>query len=250
MKSIRLILVLVISVILFSSNVKAQQKVGVIVMMEDSLITHLHIGWTIIENIKAEYPLPFDIEEYCYKSVESVFKNNNKMEFIHLDKKLYKDYLNVGKNLSRKEKKNYKKSWLEGIKSENNIDALLVIVNTDVKIIYGMNGNSINVGKICICTGISKVSSINLKMVAYAFIDGKPKKIKSENITLTSNEYPRNISKKKPYSPEQLLNLEEPLKKLIQLQITEFKAHPNYKNMLALLRHQAALEKYNKMNPK
>lgn len=251
MKSIRLILVLIISVILFSSNIKAQQKVGVIIMVEDSLITHLHIGWTIIELNKTEYELPFNLEDnFFYMVVDSVFKSNSKTEFIHLDKKLYKDYSNSVKNLRGKKLKKHRKSWINEVKTAYDIDAIIVITNANIKIVYGMNGNSVDVGKICFNTGTSDGSNLYIKMMAYIFMDGKPKKIKSSRINSFSKDYPRKISKKETYTPEQFLTLEKPLKELIQLQIAEFKTHPNYKNMLALLRHQAALEKYNKMNPK
>lgn len=242
----RLIVLFLSFFLLLAPRVQSQVKLGVIVIVDDSLITHSHIGWTIFENYKNDYTLPFDLEDYCIKVVDTIYSNNNAgMEIVWLEKRVFQEYLHKKEILRGKDFKKYRVKWYADLVAGNNLDAMMVITTTDLNLVYGMNATRIETENICVSTGTNKkLSGLNIRLKSYIFWQPKPKRYKVGSFNVISEDFPME-SKDVAFTNEQLLEFEEPLKKLLRDQLVYIKKSEDYNAMLIELRRQAALRKYN-----
>ncbi|NOR87048.1 MAG: hypothetical protein GQ527_05515 [Bacteroidales bacterium] len=246
MKSTRLILILILSILLSSLNLKAQYKIGLIVVIDDSLMTHSNVGWTIITIFKNEYQLPFQLERYCYRMVDSIFSDSRKdMNLVHLEKNNWYEYQTKKESLSRKEFKIFREKWFNSILTKDSVEGLLVIENIDPHLVYGMNGEKIKTEKIAISTGkSSKKTGVYIKMQANLFWKSKPKKVKALSYGLIVEKLPM-VGKEEKFSELQLMEFQKPLQETIKKQLLDISTNPDFREMTAILHRNAIIRKYN-----
>lgn len=246
-----LFLIFLIFFLLFTPTVKSQGRLGTIVMIDDSLMSHLHLERYVLVNPNIQYSLPFELEDYGSRMVDSLFVlNKQKVELVPLNRELFIEYLSKKGKYTGNGFNKIRKKWFEQIVEENDLDALIVITNTDLNIKYGMEATHIETEKICVTTcfnGKRPVLQIRMKMNVFLKSNPKKYKAKSWGDELTGFE---KISEIEVFSEEQLKRFEIPLQEMIMAQLIEIKTSKDYKDMLSELRRKEALRKYYENNKK
>jgi len=244
--------VLIIIIIIFGTlQLKSQSKIGIIVMFEDSLITHVHTGLTIITYFKNDTTLPFGLEQNCRRIVDSVFfDKKNEFELIWLEREVSAKYNNMKRSLNGRDFKTYQKSFFEELKRTNNIEAFLAITNMDLNLMSGAYANNIETQKICISSGVNKTKAIiYIRIKSNLIWNNKIYTLKGKSYNIFIDDFPK-ISKNDEDIIAKLVPLENDFSDLIQLQIEELKDWNVFDKMQSYLRHMAALKKYKELHPK
>lgn len=231
-----------------SINLSSQIRLGVLVHVEDSLMTHLDSGFAQVSNTLIDYPVPFDLEAIVESITDSIFDNDQlQIDVVKIEKQKWVEYVDAKKNfIYSKDLKKFRQSWYVDIKDKNQLDALVVIYNSELNLTLGMSATSVETKKMCFSTfGNETKSRVHLKLKGLVFIDSKIKKFKSINIP-TSFLHEELIIQPVPqqYSEENLMDLQMPFSQLIELQIEEMKKTSAYRDMEKEFRRLNAIRKY------
>ncbi len=245
----RFFFVLSIFFVFLLPDVKSQGRLGTIVMIDDSLMSHLHLEEYVLINHDIQYSLPFDLEEYSTRMIDSLFVlNKQKIDLVPLKKELFIDYLDKKRKYTGSGFNKIRKKWFNQIVEENDIDALIVVTNTDLNIKYGMEPTLIETEKICVATYLNESAAMQIRLKTYVFLKAIPRKYKVKSWRDELTDFSK-TSENEVFSQEQLKQFEAPLREMIKTQLIEIKNSKDYKDMLSELRRKEALRKYYQNNP-
>lgn len=247
-KAIIIISILFIS-ILFSKEIKAQNKVGTVFRINDSLMTHSHIGLTIFENFKEEYVLPFSLKEFIKSEFDSIFSlYNNWYVMEEVNDSLLNKFIRKKETLKRKDFKIFAENYFEKELPSYGYDAIMLVESIDPNLVYGMNANKIETEDIAISTGRSKNTGVYIRMQVTLFFMTKPQKLKALNYGIIKEGLPQ-AKKDKRLTYEQLMEFQEVLQETITSQFLEIKNDPKLvTNMQTELRRRAVIREHNSDN--
>lgn len=223
---------------------------GIIVHVEDSLITHLDSGFAQVSNSLIDYETPFDIEQIVVSISDALFSDEKvKLEIINIDRRKWVEY-NHGrkKYIYNNDFKKYRQEWFENIMEEYNVNAFIVLYNSELNLTVGMNNVSVETQKICFSTfGNHSKSKVHIKLKGLAFWESKPKNLFSTLIPYYFlNEELNILPSSQTYTKEELVQLQKPFTLLIEKQLREMKRTNGYAKMSKEFRRIVTIEKYNK----
>jgi len=221
-RSISIITILFI----ISLQTQAQKKIGYIVQV-DSIIKHVHLGITSFTNFSSTYSLPFQLTDYCENTLVNTFESEN-IELIKVDPQIYQGYLNIKKNLSKKEFKVYQKEWFDQMRKKHQIDALMVIQSSVLEP-YKQENTETELGQIAMIHENNKsYVRVFIQIKSVVFIQGNTKTIHGKTEFLKKDDFPGLRSKTTKYTEEEIGLLEYPLQELIRIQLEEIKESKSF----------------------
>lgn len=217
-KAIKLFSLLLV-LMTISLSVQAGKRVGLVIML-DSNITHIYFGFPGFTNT---YPIPYDLEAYCKETAQEVFISKYHIqEFVLLDKKIYKEYKQQERDLSKRKFKVFREEWIKRIKSENNIDGLLFIASSSLDYYPGLSSIKAD-GLGLYSQDLYGRNTVYIPLLLHLFWGSTPQILTGKYQIKSIKDFPFIISKKKRLSNDLLMQLEDPLKNLIKLQLIDIK---------------------------
>jgi hypothetical protein len=249
MKKTFLFISIVVLSISVPNHLNAQYKIGTVFRINDSLMTHSHIGFTIFENFKEEYKLPFNLKEFVQSEFDSVFSlYNNWFVMEEIDESMLNQYLDKKKSLKRKEFKTYAENYFEKELPSKGFDAMMLIETIDPNLVYGMNANKIETEDIAISTGRNKKTGVYIRMQVSLIYTAKPQKLKALDYGIITEGLPM-VKKGERFTDLQLIEFEKVLEETITKQFLEIKKDPKLVTVMQTeLRRRAIIRKQHDQN--
>lgn len=219
MKRTYQILSLIIVLFLFSSNVQAKKRVGLIVVL-DTMITHQKIGVTVLTNFIKQYNMPFDLKSYCEVTAQEVFASEyGIMDLVVLDRIVFDEYKIQKNRLSRREFKKFSEEWIGRIKSEYNIDGVLFITSTNFPSVTTPKLGGIGLFN----SAYKEKNAVFIPISLELFWNSTSRFLLADNQLLFKDDLPKLNSGKESLTDEMLIQLELPLQELLKSQLIEMK---------------------------
>ncbi len=225
--------ILVITIIICSLASHAQKRIGYVLEI-DSVMKHQYLGISSFQNFSNIYPMPFELQPFTNESVHHILAGS-KIVLISIEEDIIQEYLMEEAQLSRKEKKAFRKVWLEELKQEKKLDGFLFINSSQMKP-YQQENIAIELGKVgFIQSNKNTYIRVYLQMEIKAFGSEKPHSIKAKTKYLKQEGFPSLRSKNTRFTEEELQLSEKAYHQLIQIQLQELhdsKSFSKYLNSL------------------
>lgn len=246
MQNFRMFLIIFFYAILTSSSIYAQHKykVGIIVALEDTYISHFISGSSI--TYAKDYLLPFDFSESYFNIAQDILKEKHKnVEFIRLPDSLVHKFRKEKIARFRNQFKTYGNKWIEKTFKEYDIDAFLVISNTNRPRMYypdeAYNGSE----NFQFITERNSYCTINFKLMFSMIWDFKEHKTRVRNFTVGREKIPELTYRGKEFTNEQLKSLKTPLEEFVKKHLEKYSTHKDFEKMKASVRYKRAIENLN-----
>mgnify|MGYP006935333388 CR=1 FL=1 len=239
-----------------SLNLSSQIRLGVLVHVSDSMITHMNFGFAQFSIERTDYELPFKIEPIIKSIADSLFINENiEVEVVEIDREQWELYESTKLKLSGGKLKKFKQKWYEGILVDYQLHAFVVFHSLDLNLLVGMTNIPVETLDLCFSNlGNKSRSTIYINLIGEAFWKPNSRKFNSSLIPdFYLNDDFKILTEGQKYSNEYLRKLEKPYTDLIKKQLGEMKRtkafadmFTEFRRLIAIKNHKAQLESLKK----
>ncbi|NPD47523.1 MULTISPECIES: hypothetical protein [unclassified Lentimicrobium] len=224
---------IIIGILVSITAIQAQKKIGYILEM-DSVMKHQYLGLSSFQNFSNIYSMPFELQNFADDITHRVLGNSD-FVLVRLEETIYQNYLLEESKLSRKEKKVFRKKWLDELKQEWGLDGFILLQSALLDP-YQQENITVEMGRIGFIQGNNQAFiRVYLQMDVQVFTPDKVIHIKAKTKYLKKKGFPSLRSKNTRFTKEELLQTEEVYQSLIQLQLEEIKESKSYIKFLEKL---------------
>lgn len=221
---------IIFSILVSAFTSQAQKRIAYVLEM-DSVLKHQYLGISSFQNFSNIYAMPFELQTYADEKVHGVFGDED-LELVKIEEDIYQEYLLEEAQLTRKEKKLFRKIWLEELKQEQKADAFIYINSSQLEP-YQQENISLEMANIgFIQSNNQAFIRVYLQMELQVYTPEKVIQIKAKTKYLKKEGFPSLRSKNTRFTEEELLQTEDAYHQLIQLQLQEIKESKSYIKML------------------
>jgi hypothetical protein len=203
----------------FSLYSQMTHKVGLMIMIEDSL-THQYIGNSADKNFIQKYPATTDFRAFAIDTAIVILEENFGLwDFCTIDFDNFLLYEKNREELSAPNFRSFREDWFNQIKEKYEVDVVLVIRNS-TNFTDGIHWSNTNLMGYGIYNGQTRLlNNAFIQLEFLLFLSGRPLTLIPGPIFKRDRTYPRIDKKDELFTETDLLMVEAPLKELIVNQI-------------------------------
>ncbi len=228
-----ILLALIALLLHVSAQSQTTRNVGLMVIIEDSL-THHYIGNSEAKNFIQRYAATMDYQTYAIDTALVLLEENfPKWDFCTMEGNHFLVYEENREKLRPVEFRAFRESWFNTLKEDYEVDAILVIRNSP-RFTDGIHWSNTDITGYGIYNGSRRShNNVYIQLEFLFFASGRPLTHIQGPIFRQDKDFPRIDKKEELFAESDLLQTEEPLKKLI---VSQIEASINNANLLRRLR--------------